>query len=92
MVRSLAAGDRCRGGPVAAALTLLPALLSVLGDRVNALRLPLVGRAAEREESRFWSGLVGGVLRRPVISLLLATVVLLILAAPLLGLRSERRG
>src|SRR4029453_2978689 len=46
---------------VAAALTLLPALLSVLGDRVNALRLPVVGRAAAQQESRFWSGLVGGV-------------------------------
>src|SRR5215207_7827809 len=77
---------------VAAALTLLPALLSVLGDRVDALRLPVVGRAAEREESRFWSGLVGRVLRRPVISLLLATVVLLIMAAPVSGLRSGEAG
>ncbi|HEX6660089.1 MAG TPA: MMPL family transporter, partial [Ilumatobacter sp.] len=93
IMRSLAAGAIAAAVvSVAAALTLLPALLSVLGDRVNALRLPVVGRAAEREESRFWSGLVGGVLRRPVISLLLATVVLLILAAPVLGLRSGEAG
>ena len=93
IMRSLAAGAIAAAVvSVAAALTLLPALLSVLGDRVNALRLPVVGRAAEREESRFWSGLVGGVLRRPVISLVLATVVLLILAAPVLGLRSGEAG
>ena len=78
IMRSLAAGAIAAAVvSVAAALTLLPALLSVLGDRVNALRLPVFGRAAEREESRFWSGLVGGVLRRPVISLVLATAVLL---------------
>ena len=93
IMRSLAAGAIAAAVvSVAAALTLLPALLSVLGDRVNALRLPVVGRAAEREESRFWSGLVGGVLRRPVISLVLATVVLLIMAAPVLGLRSGEAG
>src|SRR5215207_2265426 len=93
IMRSLAAGAIAAAlVSVAAALTLLPALLSVLGDRVNALRLPVVGRAAERQESRFWSGLVGGVLRRPVISLLLATVVLLIMAAPVLGLRSGEAG
>jgi uncharacterized membrane protein YdfJ with MMPL/SSD domain len=93
IMRSLAAGAIAAAVvSVAAALTLLPALLSVLGDRVNALRLPIVGRAAEREESRFWSGVVGGVLRRPVISLVAATVVLLIMAAPVLGLRSGEAG
>src|SRR5215218_3161426 len=93
IMRSLAAGAIAAAVvSVAAALTLLPALLSVLGDRVDALRLPVVGPAAEREESRFWSGLVGGVLRRPVISLLLATVVLVIMAAPVLGLRSGEAG
>ncbi len=39
---------------MAAALTLLPALLSLLGDRVNALRLPLVGRD-HPAESPFWT-------------------------------------
>src|SRR5215218_9196798 len=93
IMRSLAAGAIAAAVvSVVAALTLLPALLSVLGDRVDALRLPVVGPAAEREESRFWSGLVGGVLRRPVISLLLATVVLLLMAAPVLGLRSGEAG
>jgi uncharacterized membrane protein YdfJ with MMPL/SSD domain len=93
IMRSLAAGAIAAAViSVAAALTLLPALLSVLGDRVNALRLPVVGRAAAQQESRFWSGLVGGVLRQPVISLLAATVILLIMAAPVLGLRSGEAG
>ena len=46
--RSLATGAILVGMvSVIGALTLLPALLSLLGDRVNALRLPLIGRAAE---------------------------------------------
>ena len=84
--------DRRRLVSVAAALTLLPALLSLLGDRVNALRLPVFGRAAEREESPFWSRAVGGVLRRPLISLVLATAILLVMAVPVLGLRSGEAG
>ena len=56
IMRSLAAGAIAAAlVSVAAALTLLPALLSLLGDRVNALRIPFFGRAAEREESPFWS-------------------------------------
>ena len=93
IMRSLAAGAIAAAlVSVAAALTLLPALLSLLGDRVNALRLPVFGRAAEREESPFWSRAVGGVLRRPVISLVLATAILLVMAVPVLGLRSGEAG
>ena len=93
IMRSLAAGAIAAAlVSVAAALTLLPAVLSLLGDRVNSLRLPLFGRAADREESRFWSGAVGAVLRRPVLSLVLATAVLLVMAAPVLGLRSGEAG
>src|SRR5215204_325819 len=69
IMRSLAAGAIAAAlVSVAAALTLLPALLSLLGDRVNALRLPVFGRSAEREESPFWSRAVRGVIRRPVIA------------------------
>jgi putative drug exporter of the RND superfamily len=77
---------------VAAALTLLPALLSLLGDRVNALRIPFFGRTADRERSPFWSRAVRGVLRRPLVGLVLATVVLLAMAAPVLALRSGEAG
>jgi putative drug exporter of the RND superfamily len=71
---------------------LFPALLSMLGDRVNGLRLPVFGRAAEREESRFWSGMVARVLRRPLIGLVLSTAVLLAMASPVLFLRAGEAG
>jgi uncharacterized membrane protein YdfJ with MMPL/SSD domain len=93
IMRSLAAGAIVVAlVSVAAALMLLPALLSLLGDRVNSLRIPFFGRTAEREESPFWSRAVRGVLRRPLISLVLATAALLAMAAPVLALRSGEAG
>jgi uncharacterized membrane protein YdfJ with MMPL/SSD domain len=79
---------------VLAALTLLPAVLGLLGDRVNALRVPFFGRAAQRAgaESRFWSAVVRAVMRRPVVSLVLAAGLLLALAAPVLGLETGSQG
>jgi RND superfamily putative drug exporter len=93
IMRSLAAGAIAAGlVSVAAALTLLPALLALLGDRVNALRIPFFGRTAGRAESPFWSGIMRGVLRRPGRSLVLATAVLLAMAVPVLALRSGEAG
>jgi uncharacterized membrane protein YdfJ with MMPL/SSD domain len=84
--RSLALGAILVGAvSVVAALTLLPALLSLLGDRVNALRLPLIGRAAEEgtgREGRFWSAIVRRVMRSPVPTLVVSVAFLLALAAP----------
>ena len=49
IMRSLAVGAILVGAvSVAAALTLLPALLGLLGDRVDALRIPLIGRPVDR--------------------------------------------
>src|SRR5918995_2050172 len=93
IMRSLAAGAIVAGlVSVAAALTLLPALLGLLGDRVNALRIPFFGRTATREQSPFWSRMVRAVMRRPLTSLVLATAILLAMAAPVLGLRSGEAG
>jgi uncharacterized membrane protein YdfJ with MMPL/SSD domain len=93
IMRSLAAGAIVVAlVSVAAALTLLPALLSLLGDRVNALRIPYFGRTAAREQSPFWSRTVRAVMRRPLTSLILATAILLVLAAPVLALRSGEAG
>jgi putative drug exporter of the RND superfamily len=72
---------------VLAALTLLPALLGVLGDRVNALRVPWLGRnLGGAQEGRFWGGVVRGVMRRPVVSLVFFTALLVAAAVPTLGL------
>ena len=93
IMRSLAVGAIAAGlVSVAAALTLLPALLGLLGDRVNALRIPFFGRAAAREQSPFWSRTVRGVMRRPLTSLALATATLLAMAVPVLALRSGEAG
>jgi len=83
IMRSLATGAILVGiVSVVAALTLLPAILSLLGDRVNALRIPRIGRAAERRESKTWAAIVERVTRRPALFLAGAVVLLLVLALP----------
>ena len=67
------------------ALIALPALLSLLGDRVDALRLPFVGRRAARGlngRDGMWERLSHSIMRRPVIWLTASVVVLLVAAAP----------
>ena len=82
ILRSLALGAIIVGlVTMAAALTLLPALLSLLGDRVNALRLPVVGRD-KPAESAFWTRAVRGVVRHPGGALAAGILVLLTLSAP----------
>jgi RND superfamily putative drug exporter len=86
IMRSLAAGAILVGiVSVLAALTLLPALLGLLGDRVNALRIPIVGRRSVEEsnpEGRFWGAIVRRVVRRPGLSLALSAGLLVALALP----------
>jgi putative drug exporter of the RND superfamily len=73
-----------------AAVTLLPALLSYLGPRVDKLRIPFLGRALKPENqgkespAARWSHMVQ---RRPWIFAIAATALLLALAAPALGMR-----
>ena len=80
---------------VAAALTLLPAVLSLLGDRINSFRVPFVGRNSERgtgAEGRFWSAIVRWVMRRPLVSLVATTALLLAFSAPVLALETGQAG
>ncbi len=70
---------------IVAMLTLLPAVLAILGGKVNALRIPIVGRSIERvsadqEEGGFWNTATRIVMRFPVISLLLVGVPMVALA------------
>jgi uncharacterized membrane protein YdfJ with MMPL/SSD domain len=72
---------------VIGSLTVLPALLSKLGDRVNKGRVPFLRTPDERVgESRFWGAIVTRVLRRPVLSGALAAGLLIALAIPALHL------
>ncbi|MEP6679842.1 MAG: MMPL family transporter [Chloroflexota bacterium] len=71
---------------VIGSLTFLPATLAILGDRINAGRIPFFGRD-RAEGSGLWSMLVSAVMRRPIRLALVATAALLALAAPTLHLR-----
>ena len=74
-------------------LTVLPALLSKLGDRIDGGRIPFLRRLAMRDgESRFWTTVVGGVLRRPLMWAALATALLVVLAIPALRLHTASSG
>jgi RND superfamily putative drug exporter len=73
---------------VLGSLTVLPALLSKLGDRVDRLHVPLVGRLRRDDgEGRIWGAIVDRVLRRPLLSAVLAGGLLVALAVPALQLR-----
>ena len=79
---------------IVVALTFHPAILMVLGDRVDRLRVPWLGRrvaASAGEEGPLWRRAVLAVMRRPAISLIATTAVLLALAFPVLGLAVGRR-
>jgi uncharacterized membrane protein YdfJ with MMPL/SSD domain len=93
--RSLAAGAILVGVvSVVAALTLLPAVLSLLGDRVNSGRIPFFGKAAGQagREGRFWGAIVHRVMRRPALSLAVAASFLVALALPILALETGSAG
>ncbi|MGZ8740007.1 MAG: MMPL family transporter [Gaiellaceae bacterium] len=78
---------------VLGSLTVLPALLSRLGDNVDRLRVPLVGRLRQDDgEGRIWSAIVDRVLRRPLLSAVFSAGLLLALAAPALQLRLAPQG
>jgi RND superfamily putative drug exporter len=76
-----------------ASLTVLPAMLSWLGDRVEKGRIPFLGRRGnERGESRFWGAIIDRVMRRPVLALVLAGGALLALAIPAANLKTVVTG
>ena len=76
------------GIAVTGSLTVLPALLSWLGDRVDKGRIPFIGRRrAAAPPSRLWAGLVRRVVRRPLAWGGVATIAMLALAAPAAGIR-----
>jgi RND superfamily putative drug exporter len=72
-------------------LTVLPALLAWLGDRVEKGRIPLIGtRRRSVGEGRVWSKVLNPVLRRPAVSATVAAVLLLALAIPTLSMHTAQ--
>jgi len=78
---------------VIGSLTVLPALLSKLGDNVDRLRVPFVHRLTRDDgEGRLWGAIVDRVLRRPLLSIALAGGLLLAIAAPAVQLHTAEPG
>ena len=78
---------------VIGSLTLLPALLALLGDRVDRGQLPLISRLRRPAgQSRVWTAILDRVLARPALTAGLAVSVLLVLALPVLYLHTATPG
>jgi uncharacterized membrane protein YdfJ with MMPL/SSD domain len=78
---------------VLGSLTVLPALLSKLGDRVMRVRVPVVARRRESSgEPRVWSAVVDRVLRRSLASVLVSGGLVVALAIPAFGLHTSLPG
>ncbi|MET7687409.1 MMPL family transporter [Streptomyces sp. NPDC005483] len=81
-------------------VTVLPALLSLLGGRVEKGKIPFLhpesrlrrkrgGNRGGNRESRFWTAVLKGVLAKPVVSVVVAAGALLAIAAPALGMKTQ---
>jgi uncharacterized membrane protein YdfJ with MMPL/SSD domain len=74
-------------------ITVLPALLSRLGDKVMKGRVPLLGRRRENAaDPALWRAILRPVLRRPAIAVVVAGGALIALSIPALGLRTGDAG
>jgi RND superfamily putative drug exporter len=72
-------------------VTVLPAILSKLGDRIDKGRLPFIGRRRDGE-SRGWAFVIDRVLRHPIVSVVAAGGLLVALAIPAFGLHTANTG
>jgi uncharacterized membrane protein YdfJ with MMPL/SSD domain len=86
------------GVAVLAALTLLPSLMGVLGPRINSLRIPFLSRFTMRAEKKetdedtkkeprgFWELWAWGVMRRPVLIIVVVSALLIGLGWPIFSI------
>jgi putative drug exporter of the RND superfamily len=81
---------------VVGSLTVLPALLSMLGDRAERGRIPFLGRRLERRrasgESRFWAAVVRPALAHPLRTAAATAGILILLAVPAFRLQTASPG
>jgi len=84
------------GMSVVAALTLLPAVLSLLGDRVDSLKVPYLGKrllsAKSDGRTSAWARLAQRAMRRPALALTIGVGVLLLAAAPAVFMKTGVSG
>ena len=81
---------------VIASMTFLPAILSLLGDRVNKLAIPMIGATQTKFDATrpggVWDKISSGVMKQPVISLLLAGGLLIAILIPFFGIKTGTSG
>jgi len=81
---------------MAAAMTLLPAILGIMGDKVNALNVPFVGKGQINFEpgrsGGFWDKLVRAVMAQPALSLLLTGGLLIAAIVPFFSINTGFAG
>ena len=77
---------------VLASVTLLPALLAATGTRVDRFRLRLPWHTGEEGSDALWTRWAHAVMRRPVTALVGGATVMLVIAAPLLAMKTFNRG
>ena len=81
---------------VMASLTLMPAVLTLLGHRVNALRVPFIGRRLGRQDEQrgggLWDWIIRLVMARPVVSVVVSAGVLIAAAGSLLDINTGFNG
>ncbi len=77
---------------VLGSLTVLPAVLSKLGDRVNKGRVPFMKPEKRTGEPRVWSWILDRVLKRPLVSAIAAASVLIVLAIPVFHIHTANTG
>jgi RND superfamily putative drug exporter len=77
---------------IVGSVTVLPAVMSGLGDHIEWGRVPILARRRAVGHSPVWDRLVGGVLRRPWLSVMLSAGALLALAVPTLGMKTVDPG
>ncbi|MFY1594883.1 MMPL family transporter [Micromonospora sp. WMMD737] len=79
------------GVAVIGSLTVLPAILVILGRWVDRPRVPFLGRRIQRaERSRFWSVVLRPALRAPLATFVLSVGVLVVVAIPALEMNLKR--
>jgi RND superfamily putative drug exporter len=72
---------------VAAATTLLPAILAVIGHRIESLKVPMVTPEHHDDQPHGWARWANGVAKRPWTAMIAAVVILVALALPLLDMK-----
>tara|TARA_Y100000590_G_scaffold371959_1_gene434680 strand:- start:20756 stop:22912 length:2157 start_codon:yes stop_codon:yes gene_type:complete len=81
---------------VAASLTLLPAILSLLGDKINSLKVPFVNLESSNKTvnlpTGFWYSFSKFVMRHSVISIIIVVSFLVILSLPAIDLKLGQNG